>query len=89
MRDTFRRLMPPLNIVMLTALSTLMIFLAIEVRFFWLQARELIKLKEEYANYLLGFKRMIADHHQESRELQEDGLSEDQKKKVKTTSTSS
>lgn len=81
MKDRLRRLVPTVGIMGLCAIFVLLIFLMIEVRFFWKQARELITIKEQYANYVLGFKRMIAEHHSEPRDRREEDLEAGQKKK--------
>lgn len=46
----------------------LVIFLLIEAYFFVHHARELVRLKEDYANYTLALKRMIAECEQDRQE---------------------
>jgi len=64
----------------------LTIFLMVESRFFAREARELVRLKEDYANYVLAAKRMIAD----CKVAEEDEVSEatsSKKKKVTQNET--
>lgn len=58
----------------------LIIFLVIESRFFVKEAQELVRLKEDYANYTLAFKRVIAECNSQEEEETEDTSSK--KKKI-------
>lgn len=56
-------------------------FLVYEIRFFLKNARELIALKEDYTNYVLGFKRAIAECHRIKRD-RTDSMPDALKKKM-------
>jgi len=51
------------------AMIFLVIILALEAYFFSKQAREIVRLKEDYASYVQGLKRMIAEYQDREREL--------------------
>lgn len=56
----------------LTVVVALIVFLMIETQFFVQQARELVRLKEDYVNYTLALKRMIAECKTDQNEQQFD-----------------
>jgi murein DD-endopeptidase MepM/ murein hydrolase activator NlpD len=78
-KDTNRWLLISLGSAAVVILG-LMIFLIIESHFFVKEARELVRLKEDYANYTLAFKRVIATY--DSNEEEEREIGSGKKKKI-------
>lgn len=62
MKTHYNRLLYAIVAVVAALVACLVIFLAVEVHFFVHQAHELVRLKEDYANYTLALRRMIAEH---------------------------
>lgn len=70
-----------LNILVVAVAILCLVLLTHEVHFFWREARELAALKEDYANYVVGFKRAIADTQRPPEASSENGSEQDGSKK--------